>query len=243
MLQTERNQALFSRVQRLFNEVLQGLGPNNSKHQAISTSEHTVYKWHTHTGYNLKKKICSIKISVKELSITLEAFLLGANELHLHLSSNQHFLILHTWNTESKAAESFVPQLHLHQQHQLLEQLETLLALLPWFLTLHLSSELKHRSRQLELSSLKRRPSLSSVPDSSLMCSVFCLLARNTQQIWFDQPNQWARATYTEWIFWTLFNRPCHQSHKHLGNRSELVAGNFRKSSVFNLLHWMTLQL
>lgn len=138
-----RPQALFSRVQRLFIEVLRRLGPNNSKHQAISTSEHTVYKRHTRTGYNVKKNAHvfpskkQIKISVKELSIILEAFLLGANELHLHLSSNQHFLILHTWNTESKAAESFVPQLHLHQQHQLLEQLETVLALLPWFLTLH----------------------------------------------------------------------------------------------------------
>lgn len=152
-----------------------------------------------------------IKISVKELSIILEAFLLGANELHLHLSSNQHFLILHTWNTESKAAESFVPQLHLHQQHQLLEQLETLLALLPWFLTLHLSSELKHKSRPLELSSLKGDPR-RLLPLIVHSCGQsFVYLQEIHNRFWFDQPDQWARATYTEWIFRALFNSPCHQ--------------------------------
>lgn len=78
-------------------------------------------------------------------------------------------------------------------------------------LCIAMSSELKHKSRQLELSSLKGDPRrlLSLIVHSCGQSFVYLQEIHN--RFWFDQPNQWARATYTEWIFWALFNSPCHQ--------------------------------
>lgn len=228
-----------------FNEVLQVRGPNNSQHQAISTNEHTVFMNDTCMSDITWKQIVMFSRAKNQLSIILEAFLLDANELHLHLYGNQHFLILHTWNTEGKscwiicATAAFASAASVTWATW--DSLGSVALISHFAWRWAVSTETPEQTAWIVFT-WKETLAVFRPP---LVRSVFCLLARNAQQSWFDRTNQQrARATYTECIFWALFNGP------RLGNGSgvlppftrQLVADHFSKCSVFNLLHWMTLK-
>lgn len=238
VLQTECNQALFSRAQRLFNEVLQGLGPNNSKHQAISTSEHT------HTGYNLKKKNAQLKSVLKSFQLPLR---------HFYLVQMSCICICPAISTSWFCThETLRIKLLNHLCHSCIciSSISYLSNLrLSWLCCLDISLCIwavswNTGADNLNCLHLKGDPRclLSPIVHSCVQSFVYLQEIHNR----FGLTNQTSgrgplilNESFGPFSTAHVINR----LHKHLGNRSELVAGNFRKSSVFNLLHWMTLQL